>query len=166
MPAPSEATDPVQPDAARPLYRERLWPSAWVFASAALVIPATLLVFLPIDTTAGTIVAIALFGSCIALLMIGSPVITITSGKLVAGRARLPIGYAGEASGHRGEHATLERGRHMDARAWLLIRGWVSPVVKITIDDPADPTPYWLISTRHPERLIAALDDAKRTVQA
>ncbi|MCU1417394.1 MAG: hypothetical protein JWP32_1568, partial [Schumannella sp.] len=28
-------------------YRERLWPAPWVFLSTALVIPASLLVFLP-----------------------------------------------------------------------------------------------------------------------
>ena len=128
------------------------------------MIPATLLVFLPIDTTAGTIVAIVLFGGCLALLAIGSPVITVTPAHFVAGRARLPIRLAGDAAGYHGEEATLERGQRMDARAWLLIRGWVSPVVRIVIEDPADPTPYWLVSTRHPDRLIAALDEAKRTV--
>ena len=37
-------------------YRERLWPAAWVFLATALVIPASLLVFLPISTTAGIVV--------------------------------------------------------------------------------------------------------------
>ena len=42
------------------IYRERLWASAWVFLAAALVIPASLLVFLPINVLAGIIVAIVL----------------------------------------------------------------------------------------------------------
>jgi Protein of unknown function (DUF3093) len=29
--------------------------------------------------------------------------------------------------------------------------------VKIEITDPADRTPYWLASTRHPDQLAAAL---------
>jgi hypothetical protein len=33
----------------------------------------------------------------------------------------------------------------------------VGPVVRIEVLDPDDPTPYWVVSTRHPERLIAAL---------
>ena len=33
----------------------------------------------------------------------------------------------------------------------------VGPVVRIRITDPVDPTPYWLTSTRHPERIVEML---------
>ena len=36
-----------------PAYRERLWPAPWVFIATALVIPASLLVFLPISLPRG-----------------------------------------------------------------------------------------------------------------
>ncbi len=39
----------------------------------------------------------------------------------------------------------------------MCIRGWIDPVVRIEITDPADRTPYWLASTRHPDELVAAL---------
>ncbi|MGA9746160.1 MAG: DUF3093 family protein, partial [Nocardioides sp.] len=29
--------------------------------------------------------------------------------------------------------------------------------VQVPVDDPGDPAPYWLVSTRHPQRLVAAL---------
>jgi len=29
--------------------------------------------------------------------------------------------------------------------------------VLVVLDDADDPTPYWLVSTRHPERLLSAL---------
>jgi hypothetical protein len=64
-------------------------------------------------------------------------------------------------SAFRGEEATLQRGRLLDARAWLLIRGWVSPVVKIELADETDPTPYWIVSTRTPDALVAALTVAR-----
>ena len=54
-----------------------------------------------------------------------------------------------------------QRGAQLDARAWPLIRGWVSPVVRVTVTDPQDPTPYWLVSTRHPEKLVEALETAR-----
>jgi hypothetical protein len=30
-------------------------------------------------------------------------------------------------------------------------------MVLLILDDPDDPTPYWLVSCRHPERVLAAL---------
>ena len=138
-------------------YRERLWPSAWVFVSTALVIPASLLVFLPIEPFAGVVTAAVLYGGIVALLIAGSPVISVTDSHLTAGRARLPLRFVGEPESFEGSEATLERGRRLDARAWLVIRGWVSPVVKIPLTDPSDPAPYWLLSTRRPAAVLDAI---------
>lgn len=142
-------------------YRERLWPAPWVFLSTALVIPASLLVFLPINMIAGVITAAVLYGGSVALLLATAPVITVTESHLIAGRARLPIQLAGDPTAFRAEEATLERGQRLDARAWLVIRGWVSPVVKVPVTDPADPAPYWLVSSRKPDALVAAIAAAK-----
>jgi hypothetical protein len=143
------------------VYTERLLPGPWIFIITALVIPASLLVFLPINMTIGVICAAVLYTACVVLLVVGSPRIEVTDAMLIAGRARLPLPNVGEATGFEGAAATAERGPRLDARAWLVIRGWISPVVKIDVNDESDPTPYWLISTRHPKQLIAALDDAR-----
>lgn len=140
-----------------PRFRERLWPAPWLFISTALVIPASLLVFLPISIVAGVIVAIALYAVCVVALVIASPVLEVDAESFRAGRATLPLGIVRSASAHRAADATAERGVRLDARAWLLIRGWVSPVVKVELDDPSDPTPYWLVSSRRPDELVAAL---------
>ena len=139
---------PASPTTLRRLYHERLWPSPWVFVAAALVIPASLLVFLPINLLAGVIVAT-------------SPIIEVSPGELVAGRARVPVHLIGQVTSFRGEDASLQRGRMLDARAWLLLRGWVSPIVKIDLADESDPTPYWIVSTRTPDALAAAIDKAR-----
>jgi len=138
-------------------FSERLWPAPWLFIATALVIPASFLVFLPISVPAGITTAIVLYLGCVVLLVIASPRIEVTEGELIAGRARLPRSVIGAATAFLGEDATLQRGRKLDARAWLLIRGWVSPVVRIELDDANDPTPYWLVSTRRPQELVAAL---------
>lgn len=143
-------------------YREKLWPGPWVFISAALVIPASLLVFLPINPSVGVVVAIALYAACVAALIAGSPVIEVTETEFRAGRARLPLEIAGSTEGFRGAEAQLERGQRLDARAWLLIRGWISPVVKIEVLDETDPAPYWLVSTRQPDAVIEAIARAKK----
>jgi hypothetical protein len=138
-------------------FRERLWPAPWLFISTALVIPASLLVFLPISIPAGAAVAAGLYALCVGALLASAPLIEVRDGELIAGRARLPLTAVGSATGFVADEAQAERGVRLDARAWLLIRGWVSPVVRVELDDPADPTPYWLISTRKPTELAAAL---------
>jgi hypothetical protein len=39
-----------------------------------------------------------------------------------------------------------------------VLRPWVDGVVRVALTDPADPAPYWLVSTRRPEVLAAALE--------
>ena len=148
------------------IYRERLWPSPWVFLATALVVPAALLVFLPINQTVGIITAIVLYTGCVILLLLSSPVVEVTTQQFSAGHAHLPIEFAGQVTSFRANEATLERGQRLDARAWLLLRGWVSPVVKVEVDDPQDPTPYWIVSTRRPEQIAQAIDEARRGAQS
>jgi len=143
------------------IYRERLLPGPWTFISTALVIPAGLLVFLPINATVGIIVAIVMYAACVVALIVTSPVIAISAEGLTAGRATVPLVNVGDAVGFEKKDATLERGQRLDARAWLVIRGWIDPVVKVEILDDRDPAPYWLVSTRRPADFISALAEAR-----
>lgn len=140
-----------------PQFREKVHAAPWVYISTALVIPASLIVFLPINPWVGVGAAVVLYGLIIVTLIVAAPVIEVTATEFRAGRARIERSHLGEAVAFRGNDATLERGQRLDARAWLVIRGWVDPVVKIAITDPDDHTPYWLVSTRRPDELVAAL---------
>jgi hypothetical protein len=139
------------------IYRERLWPAVWVFVATALVIPASLLVFLPINQLVGVVVAIGLYGAIVALLIATTPTIEVTATTFRAGRARLPVKFVAHVTPFTGADATEQRGPKLDARAWLLLRGWLPGLVRVDLDDPSDPTPYWLVATRRPAELAAAL---------
>jgi hypothetical protein len=145
------------PTSTAPNYRERLWPAPWVFISTALVIPASLLVFLPISMTAGIVCAIVLYAAIVVTLLVTTPIVEVNDTLFVAGRARLPRAVVASVAAFSGADATAQRGTQLDARAWLLLRGWIPGLVKVQLDDPSDPTPYWLVSTRHPDELSAAL---------
>lgn len=138
-------------------YRERLWPAPWVFIATALVIPASLLVFLPISLEAGIAVAAVLYAGIVGALIATTATIEVTDDGLRAGRARIERRFVGTATASTGPEATAERGVRLDARAWLLVRGWIPGVVRIEITDPEDPTPYWLVSSRRPEEFARAL---------
>ena len=49
-------------------------------------------------------------------------------------------------------------GPEADARAYLLLRPYLRQSVRVEITDPADPAPYWLVSSRHPRALASALN--------
>ncbi|WP_222942153.1 DUF3093 domain-containing protein [Protaetiibacter sp. SSC-01] len=142
-------------------YRERLWPAPWIYIATALVIPASLLVFLPIDMIVGIIVAIVLYGGIVGLLLFTTPTVEVADGVLRAGRARLPLSVVGEVVAAKGADAVRERGTGLHADAWLLIRGWIPDVVRVELVDPADPTPYWLVSSRRADELAAAISSAR-----
>lgn len=144
------------------LYRERLWATPWLFVSTLLVLPAVMLVFAPIDAAVGVALAILFYAAIAVTLVASAPTIRVTPEELIAGRARIPLTCLGAAEAFHGAEAVEERGRRLDARAWLLIRGWIKPVVKVPVADPADPVPYWLLSTRNPDELARVLDEARR----
>ncbi len=145
-----------------PEYREKLWPSPWVFLVTALVLPASLLVFAPISLLAGILTGVVLYTGCLVGLAAASPVIEVREGTLTAGPAQIPTSLLGEAVAYSGADATYQRGPALNATAWLLIRGWVQPVVRIPVEDPADRAPYWLLSSRHPQELAAAINRSRR----
>ena len=145
-----------------PEYREKLWASPAPYVATALIIPASILVFAPISMFAGILIAAGLYAACVLTLILSAPLIQVRNGEVIAGRASISADLVGEVLPFEGEEAVLERGRRLDARAWLLIRGWIRPVVRIPIVDETDPAPYWLVSTRHPQKLAAAINGSRR----
>jgi len=152
-PAPKSA-----PSDATVLYREKLWPNVWIWLVAAGLAGAGIFVFAPISLATGITAAVVLFAILAVLLILSTPSITVTKGTLRIGRATIERRFVGTAAAFRGKEATAERGTRLNGLAFLCIRGWVDPVVRIEITDPADRTPYWLTSTRRPEQLAAALN--------
>lgn len=140
------------------LYNEKLWPNVWIWLVSAGLSGAGILVFAPISLAAGLTAAVVLFVIIAVLLVLSTPAITVTGSTLRVGRATIERRFVGTASAFRGAEATAERGTRLNGLAFMCIRGWIDPVVRIEITDPSDRTPYWLTSTRHPDRLVAALD--------
>ena len=140
----------------KPIFEERLNPSWSVIIALSLSGPMVLLSALPFGSALAFTLAI-----CVPILLVVgafwlAPVIRIST-TLCVGSISVPIDALGAAEVFGGDSARLERGPRLDARARLAIRGDVDQVVKIQIVDPADPTPYLLVSTRRSSELVAAL---------
>lgn len=144
-------------------YREKLSPSAWLMVAIGLVIPATALIFLPVNLLLGIVVGVGLWAGSVGLLWWAAPALRVENGLFQAGRAGIELSFVGEASAFTGEEARAQRGVELDARAWLALRPWVDAVVRVELTDPSDPTPYWLVSSKKPDALVAALEAAQRS---
>jgi Protein of unknown function (DUF3093) len=149
-----------------PDYREKLWPTPWIYVVSLLLVPASILVLAPVSLPAGIATGVILYLAVIAALTTTSPVIEVHEGTLRAGRAEISLDLTGEAVPAFDADARIERGTGLDARAFLVIRGWVQPVVRVPIVDPRDPVPYWLLSSRRPKELAAAINGSRRPERA
>lgn len=124
-----------------------------------------MLLIAPFSLPMGILLSSVIFIVITVAVTVSSPRIEISHGKLRVGKASIGLEYLGGASAFTGTYAIAERGPQLDARAWTRFRAWIGPVVRVEIQDEADPTPYWLFSTRRPEQLVAALRTARAEVK-
>lgn len=155
-------------------YAERLrTPWWWYLAGAAVgvllgaefafVIPAWL-TWLPI--------VLSVLLAALVVWRLSSAMVRVRAGELVAGDRSLPVRRIAQAIDLTPTELRRLVGRHSDPLAYNFIRSWVGPGVQFVLTDeppvstppdeelPRLPEPYWVISTRHPDRLIAAVQAA------
>ena len=78
--------------------------------------------------------------------------------SLHAGRAQIGLEHLGTAEPLDAAATRLAPGADADARAFLVLRPYLKRAVRVPVTDPADPTPYWLVGSRHPDALAAAIN--------
>lgn len=142
-----------------PAYAERLGvPLRWWAQGTMLVATLWLAVVVALPPLAAWLVTAVALGLVFAWFWsYGSPRIVVAEGSFRAGRAHIGAEHLGPASALDPEETRRAAGVDADARAYLLLRPYLKRAVKVEITDPADPTPYWLVSTRRPEELARAL---------
>lgn len=146
-------------------YDERLGvPLRWWVQGTMLVASLWLAVVVALPAVAAwTISAVAMVLLALGLLAFGSARISVRDGVLRAGRAHIAVEHLGAVTALDAEETRRTAGREADARAYLLLRPYLKRAVRVQVEDPRDPTPYWLVSTRHPDelaRVLAAISDS------
>lgn len=105
----------------------------------------------------GTLVPLSL----LLVWWLGHNRLEIAGGEIRVRGAHLPLQYVSGAVAL--DAPTLRRvvGREGDPAAFVSVRPWIGPGVQLWVDDEDDPTPYWLVSSRHPQRVLAAVRAAR-----
>ncbi|MCW2768000.1 MAG: secreted protein [Nocardioides sp.] len=146
---------------ARLEYDERLGvPLRWWVQGTMLVATLWLAVVVAVPGVVAWIVTTLALGLLVFLLVTyGSARITVSDGSLRAGRARIASAHLGRAEALDANATRRAAGVDADARAFLVLRPYLKRAVKVEITDPADPAPYWLISSRRPDELARVLTE-------
>ncbi|MHA7650537.1 DUF3093 domain-containing protein [Mycobacterium sp. ML4] len=144
-------------------YRERLWVPWWWWPLGFLL--AAIIAFevnLGIRSLPDWLPYAVLFAVATGVLLwLGRVEIRVTADdggvELWAGQAHLPVTVVSRSAEVVRSAKSAALGRQLDPAAYVLHRAWVGPMVLLVLDDPDDPTPYWMVSCRHPDRVLSAL---------
>lgn len=163
---------PTSPTA--PVFDERLWPSpaGWLAVPAFAAMLGIAL--WPLSSAAGVVAGAVGLVAAGAVAVGLSTRVQVAGGELRAGAAHVPAGLLRAPRALDADATRHALGPGLDARAHVALRGWVRTAVRVELDDAADPTPYWVVSTRRPDALVAALvaagaaaaDDAEPAARA
>lgn len=145
-------------------YRERLWVPLWWWLPGLGV---AALIALEVDQGVQAMpgwlpYAVLLPVAAVVLLALGRTelrVVRVDGGpaELWVGDAHLPVSVVARSAEVPRSAKSAALGRQLDPAAYVVHKAWVGPMVLLVLDDPDDPTPYWLISTKHPDKVLAAL---------
>lgn len=144
------------------LFNERVTPPLVWTAVACLLAGSFGLILVPLSTTLAWIVGVAMAVLAGVLVYLTSPVTTVEDGWLTAGPARIEGRFISGVEVLDREKTRRWMGPDADARAFSSHRDYARGSVRITIDDPRDPTPYWLVSSDRAEELASALERIQR----
>ncbi|MCW2800642.1 MAG: hypothetical protein JWQ70_2114 [Aeromicrobium sp.] len=140
-------------------YSERLTaPISWWLAACGFA--AVWGWILLVVTTWAVAIAVTVVVAALTLTVVsrfGSLHISVGDDGLRVGQALLDRPHIGNVEMLNRAAYRMRMGTGADARAYLVTRPYLDRGVLVSVDDDRDPTPYWLISSRRPEALAAAL---------
>ncbi len=148
-------------------YRERLWvPASWwgigLFFAVSFTTAVGFAVSPLVSAVAGLVTIAGIAG---ALAWYGSASVQVDDDGFTADGSVLEWQWLGEVQPLDSAATRRLLGPDADRTAHLVTRGYIQTAVQVMVDDPADPHPYWLVSTRHPRELAAALAAARSSMQ-
>lgn len=140
-------------------FQERLWVPWWWWPFAGVVIAMFVAEVIPGLPGSWQIWSTVLITGVVVswLITVGIAPVGITARGLRAGAATLPFSAVGAVRFVEPTTRKALLGPSATDGAFLLTRDWIRGCVYVEVVGDDDPTPYWLVSTRHPDRLVAAL---------
>ena len=149
-------------------YRERLHvPLAWWLLAVPIVLILGATLYAGLTEPWPIIIMAGLAAGCAALLITMSlGTVEIRDGALRAGNAVLPLTAVSEVVSLDEKQTTRLRGPRADPAARLYSRPYLKESVYLAVGSSSPAVrPYWLIGTRHPAELAAAVERCRLRVR-
>ncbi len=127
-----------------------------------LCISIYLSVWAPLGNVAALLVTGISFAGFYSLSIKMRTTTTIDGQMLIANKAKIDLKFVKSATALDAEGFKRVAGVDADPAAFLAINFWSKTGVKVELKDKKDPTPYWLISSKDPKRLVKALAKAQK----
>lgn len=145
-------------------YRERLFVpvSYWALAVPVVVLLGSEAYFF-VDGVIPLLFMALIAVVVVAFLMNwGAATIEVTAGVLRAGRDTLALSEASQVVALDERQSKLLGGPRADPAARILLRPYLRRAVYVALAEPIEGVPYWLVATRRPDELAAAIERARR----
>ena len=144
-------------------YEERLYaPAGWWAATAVCVALLGSELWAGFGWPVAVLSYVVLAVVCGAFLWHWSAArVRVSGGELQAGPARLPLGQAREVVTLDERQTRAIRGPDADPSAFLFVRPYLRRSVYVEVDGGRAAAPYWLIGTRRPAELAAAIEQGR-----
>ena len=110
---------------------------------------------------------VVICGGCAAVLLAwGRARVEVSDGELRAGPVTLPLAMAGEVAALNEARTRAMRGPNADPQAYMLTRPYLKQAVYVQVIGEHQNRPYWLIGTRRPAELAAAIERSRPQARA
>jgi hypothetical protein len=140
-------------------YSERVFPGLSFFLATLFAPAALYLIVLAFDDFWALITFVVSELAIIFLGLFAAPTLSLSSKTLSIGNVKIPTQYVKAITVVEASAQQSEKGPKLNPSAYVRFQVGVKGLLKVELNDPNDPTPYWLISSRTPDLIAKRFAD-------
>jgi hypothetical protein len=140
-------------------YSERVFPGLSFFLATLFAPAALYLIVLAFDDLWALITFVVSELAIIFLGLLAAPTLSLSSKTLSIGNVQIPTQYVKAITVVEASAQQSEKGPKLNPSAYVRFQVGVKGLLKVELNDPNDPTPYWLISSRNPDLVAKRFAD-------
>jgi hypothetical protein len=140
-------------------YSERVFPGLSFFLATLFAPAALYLIVLAFDDLWALITFVVSELAIIFLGLLAAPTLSLSSKTLSIGNVKIPTQYVKAMTVVEASAQQSEKGPKLNPSAYVRFQVGVKGLLKVELNDPNDPTPYWLISSRNPDLVAKRFAD-------